>query len=134
MLVQIILSIFLVFAVSRVLLQMRERRLRLKSFIFWSGVFIAAILGVLKPGITTSIARFFGIGRGADVVLYFSIVVLFYLIFRLTIAIEEIRGEITKIVRELALSEATSSSTLTDRPNRVASIPRSKKTNNSLKG
>lgn len=105
MLVQIILSIFLVFAVSRVLLQMRERRLRLKSFVFWSGVFIAAILGVIKPAITTSIARFFGIGRGADVVLYFSIVVLFYLIFRLTIAVEEIRGEITKIVRELALSD-----------------------------
>lgn len=108
MLIQILLSIFLLFAVSRVLLQLREKRLTAKSFFFWAGVFTAAILGVLNPALTTKIAQVFGIGRGADVVIYFSIVMLFYLIFRLTISIEEVRREISKLVKEIALNNEKS--------------------------
>lgn len=100
---QIILIIFLLFAVSRVLMQLRQRNLTFASFLFWTLVFFSAIVGVLNPEITSSIAYFLGIGRGADAVIYFSIVILFYLIFRITIVIEEMRYEITNIIREIAL-------------------------------
>lgn len=104
MLLQIVLIVFLFFAVSRVMLQLRQRNLTIGSFLFWGLIFFAAIVGVLDPNITTKIARFLGIGRGADAVIYFSIVILFYLIFRITIVIEETRDEITTIVRQIALS------------------------------
>lgn len=103
MIIQIVLIIFLLFAVSRVILQLRQRHLNLPSFIFWGSVFITAIIGVLDPEITTEIAKLLGIGRGADVVVYFSLVTLFYLMFRLTIAIEELRYEITYIIRQISL-------------------------------
>lgn len=103
MLLQLVLLVFLLFAVSRVLLQLRQGNLTVVSFLFWGGVFIAAMIGVLEPEVTSSFARLLGIGRGADVVIYLSIVILFYLIFRITIAIEEVRGEITYIIRQLAL-------------------------------
>lgn len=104
MVIQFLLSVFLIFAVSRVLLQLREKRLTAKSFLFWCTVFIVAILGVTNPTLTSKVADIFGIGRGADVVIYFSIVILFYLVFRLTISLEEIRREISKLVREIALN------------------------------
>lgn len=105
MLIQIILTVFLLFAVSRVLLQLRQRNLTFISFIFWGIIFFLAIIGVIDPRVTTEFAKLLGIGRGADVAIYFSIVILFYLIFRMTIALEEIRNEITYIVREIALKD-----------------------------
>lgn len=105
MLLQFFLLLFLIFAVSRVLLQLRQRNLTIGSFLFWGGVFIAAMIGVLEPELTSQVARVLGIGRGADVVIYFSIVILFYLIFRITIAIEGVRSEITYIIRHLAFKD-----------------------------
>ncbi len=77
----------------------------MRSFIFWSGVFFTAVIGILNPSLTSKLAFFFGIGRGADIVVYLSIALLFYLVFRLSIALEDVRHEITELVRKLTLSE-----------------------------
>ncbi len=103
MIIQIILSIFILFALSRVLLQLKSAKLTVQSFIFWSGVFVLALLGVIDPRWTTYLAKALGIGRGADVVLYISIALIFYLIFRLSISLEEIRRDISDLVRKIAL-------------------------------
>ncbi len=65
-----------------------------------------ALAGVLAPEFTSYVAQFVGIGRGADVVIYLSIALLFYLIFRISIAIEETRREITELVRKIALENS----------------------------
>lgn len=105
MIIQIILSFFLLFALSRVVIQVRNARLSIGAFLFWCALFIFALVGVLDPQITGYVARMLGIGRGSDVVLYLSIALLFYLIFRLSIAMEELRNEMTEIIRKIALSE-----------------------------
>lgn len=104
MFIQAILSFFILFALSRVVLQVRQTKLTLGGFLFWSGLFIFALAGVLEPNITTYVARFLGIGRGADAVIYASIALLFYLIFRLSIALEDTRREISELVRRIALA------------------------------
>lgn len=105
MFIQVSLSLFLLFALSRVLLQVRDGKLTVSGFFFWSALFVLALMGVLEPNITTYIARLLGIGRGTDVVLYISIALLFYLLFRLSISLEETRREITELVRKVALRE-----------------------------
>ena len=104
MLVQFVLSFFLLFALSRVALQVRSAKLTIGAFLFWSGLFIFALAGVVEPDLTSYAAKLLGIGRGADVVLYASVALLFYLIFRLSIALEETRRQITELVRKIALS------------------------------
>lgn len=103
MIIQLVLSIFIIFALSRVLMQVRNAKLSVGGFLFWSSLFIFALAGVLDPRITTFAAHFLGIGRGADVVLYVSIALSFYLIFRLSISLEETRREINELVRQIAL-------------------------------
>lgn len=105
MIIQIILVLFLIFAVSRVVNQVKSGNITAGSFIFWTGLFILAIIGVVTPELTGKLAKLLGIGRGADVIIYLSIVLLFYLVFRLSIIIEDLRHEITKLVREIALSK-----------------------------
>lgn len=104
--IRILLSLFLLFAVSRAVLRRQEGALSLGNFLFWSGVWLLAAVGILRPDFTSYIAQGIGIGRGADVVTYASILILFYLLFRTHIMIENLRHEITQIIRELALKGA----------------------------
>lgn len=105
MLIQIVLIVFLLFAASRVFLQWKQGNLKILSFIFWAAIFLGAILGIIDPGLTSKIAKLFGIGRGADVIIYFSIAALFYLLFRLYIYVESLRHEISELVSQLSLKE-----------------------------
>jgi hypothetical protein len=96
---------FLVFAASRVYLQWRRGRIDLKSFLFWLFVFCSAMVGIIRPDLTTGLARLVGIGRGADAVIYLSVTILFYLLFRLYIYVEDLRHEMSDIISQLALKE-----------------------------
>lgn len=105
LLVQVILIVFLLFALSRVFLRFRDHKIKLVEFSFWSFLFASAIVAVLLPKETTSFARFLGIGRGVDLVVYASVAALFYLVFRLYVMMEDLRHDITKIVRKISLKE-----------------------------
>ncbi len=100
---QIFLTLFLLFALSRVVLRFRGGELSLFGFIFWILIFCSATVIILFPGMTSSIAQALNIGRGADVVIYISITLLFYLVFRIYIFIEDIRHDITEIIKKIAI-------------------------------
>ena len=57
------------------------------------------------PQTADALARVVGVGRGADVVIYLSLIAIFYLIFRLYVKIEQVEGEITRLVRKLSLDD-----------------------------
>ena len=103
--VQIVFGAFLLFAVSRVMLRLKDGTLALNNFIFWLGLFIVALIGVVKPELTTILAQKLGINLGSDVVVYASILLMFYLIFRTNILLENLRHDLTELVRKLALKK-----------------------------
>jgi hypothetical protein len=103
--IQIVLGIFLVFAVTRVLLRLKDGALTFNSFLFWLSLWVLAGLGLFRPELTSVVAQKLGIGRGSDAVVYASILVLFYLIFRTNILLENLRHDLTKLVRDLALKD-----------------------------
>lgn len=103
--IQILLLVFLLFAFTRVILRYKEGALPKGMFLFWAAVWVVATISIIHPDFTTYIAKQAGIGRGADAVIYIALIVAFYLIFRLTVVIENLRHEITKVIREVALKE-----------------------------
>ncbi len=105
MLIQIIIIVFALFAISRVLLRFRERTISLWEMIIWTVIWLGIGIAVLIPQITTTFANLLGVGRGADALIYLSVVVLFYGMFRLYIKQEHIEREITQLVRSLALMD-----------------------------
>lgn len=109
MILQIIVVLFVVFAWSRVLLRLRDRKISNWEFAFWSLLWAAVLVVLFMPGITEPIARLLNIGRGIDVIVYLSIVLLFYLMFRIYVKIEGVEQEITKVVRETALKKGKNS-------------------------
>ncbi len=102
-LIQVTLLLFLLFAVSRVVLRFRSGQIKMGEFVFWTLLFLTAMTVTAFPAETTGLANTLGIGRGVDLIVYLSIVTLFYLVFRVYVLLEDIRHEITEVVRSLAL-------------------------------
>ncbi len=105
--IQILLLSFVIFALSRVYLRAREKVLSPRAAFFWFLVWAGALVGISLPATTTKIAEFFGVGRGVDVIVYISLALLFYLVFRIYVMIEDLRHEITSIVRDIALADSS---------------------------
>jgi len=104
-LTQIFLTLFLVFALSRVYLRYKDGTVTQFGLLFWLVVFGSALVVILYPNLTTNLAQALGIGRGADVIIYTSITLLFYLVFRLYVYMQDIKHDITEIVKKLALKD-----------------------------
>ena len=103
--IQFVLLVFIVFAASRAVLQFKGGMIRFGAMLFWLGIWAVAVVAIFYPEATTSFAKFLGIGRGVDVILYVSIAILFYLVFRLHVYLEDIRSEISTLIREISLKE-----------------------------
>jgi hypothetical protein len=103
--IQIVLIAFAVFALSRVILRFRKGGLPLVHLVTWFLFWAAVIVAVVRPATTTSIASLVRVCRGADLVMYVSVLVLFYSLFRMFGKIEELERQITRVVRAAALKE-----------------------------
>lgn len=103
--IQIVFLLFIIFALSRVILRLREKVISLQVAIFWSSIWLTAFAGILSPQTTSRIAEFLGVGRGVDMIIYGSLALLFYLVFRIYIMVEDLRHEITEIIRIAALQK-----------------------------
>jgi hypothetical protein len=51
-------------------------------------------------------AKLFGIGRGADLVIYVALAGIFFVIFRLMVSIERLHKQITVLTRKISLQDA----------------------------
>ncbi len=103
--IQIMLLVFVLFAASRAVLQFRGGTIRFGALTFWLLIWTVALVAIFYPEETTRLAKILGIGRGVDVVVYASIAILFYLVFRLHVYLENIRTEISRLIREVAIKE-----------------------------
>lgn len=101
--IQVIAIIVAVFAVSRAFLRLREHKISINAFIFWAIVWAAVIVVAFIPNVTFYFSNLLGIGRGIDFVVYISILLLFYLIFRIYVRLEALNSSITKLTRTIAI-------------------------------
>lgn len=102
---QLLFSLFVVFAIISVATKRRGGLLGPKGTVFWVLFWVLASVFVWWPDSTVILANYLGIGRGTDLVLYISLVVIFFILFRLHVKIESIGRDITKVVRKEALDE-----------------------------
>jgi hypothetical protein len=71
----------------------------------WLLLWVAAALAIAKPSITAVIAHALGIGRGADLVFYCSILGMLVAFFLVYTRFKRLEREITRLVRHLAIRD-----------------------------
>lgn len=102
-LIQILVAIIVLFAISRAVLRLKDRKISLAAFIFWSVIWTAVLIIAFIPGSAVLITDTLGVNSGIDFVVYLSIIILFYLIFRAYVQLGTFSQQITKLTRELAI-------------------------------
>lgn len=105
MLIKYIIIIFSLFVVYKAGIKFKNRDISKREYVLWIIFWIMVIIATLIPKSIDRIAHFAGVERGADLVVYLSIVVIFYFIFRILVSLEKIYREITLIVRKIALNK-----------------------------
>ncbi len=86
-------------------IQTGRRRLAARYGIAWTALWIAAAVSIADPILLVRIAHFLGIGRGADLVLYLSILFTFVAFFITYLRFRRVDEQLTKIVRHLAIRD-----------------------------
>ncbi|MBR9677227.1 DUF2304 family protein [Candidatus Woesearchaeota archaeon] len=99
---QIIVFIFALFALSRAILRAKESKITRGELYFWSLLWLGVLVLTFLPSFSDILADYAGIGRGADLLVYASVLLLFYLMFRLYVKIDKTEQEITKLVQKVA--------------------------------
>lgn len=104
---QIIAIILILIIFSRIVVRFRRKEISKKEFGIWTVFWLLALGVVLFLRQVDAFVRSIGIvGRGIDVIVYVSIALIFYLIFRIIVRLDKIEREITRVVRKVALDEA----------------------------
>jgi hypothetical protein len=100
MIIQFVLVALLV---SLVLLVFSQRAFVRVAKLFLGCAFGAGVVLVLHPELANRIAWMFGVGRGADLLLYFAISGGSFLFVRLYVKTRQLELRQTELVRQLAL-------------------------------
>lgn len=103
--IQIILILFALFALTRTVQRFRDGSVSFVQLALWVIFWVGVVVVVILPDTSSKVASFFGVGRGADLVVYLALAIVFYLQFRLFVKTEEVERQITKLVRNQALDE-----------------------------
>ena len=70
-----------------------------------AAIWLLAGVAIVRPELTIRVAKVMGIGRGADLVLYFFVIAFLAAFFYFYNTILKIRSDISKVVRHLAIAE-----------------------------
>jgi hypothetical protein len=97
---QILLLIGLLFFIFYVI---KIRKLVFDRIIFIIGAVVGIFL-VFFPGVSTVIANWMGIGRGADLVFYLFIIVSLFYFVSVNVEIRNLQKQITELTRTQALT------------------------------
>lgn len=102
MIIKIITLIFVSFALSRAMLRFKDKSIKTTELALWIIVWSSVLILVFLPNISDKIASGLGMGRGADTAFFIAIIVIFYLLFRLYVKIDNIDKDMTDLTIKLS--------------------------------
>ncbi|OGH89028.1 MAG: hypothetical protein A2537_01625 [Candidatus Magasanikbacteria bacterium RIFOXYD2_FULL_36_9] len=106
MLIQIVLVLFFLMVILKVLRRFRAGDIKGIEAVGWVFFWLVAVGVVSNPNSTSFLAKILGVGRGVDAVIYLSIALLFFLVFKIFVHLEKIERQITRLTRQDALDRA----------------------------
>ena len=90
--------------------------LRRRECLAWAALWLAAAVAVARPSLVGAIAKALGIGRGADLVLYCSVIVMMIGFWMIYARLRAVRRELTILVRRLAIRDAIGTQSVDPHP------------------
>ncbi|MFA6410204.1 MAG: DUF2304 domain-containing protein [Candidatus Buchananbacteria bacterium] len=114
MIIKIVIILFILFILWRTFIRFKKSDITSREFLIWLGFWFLVIGATLVPKKTDIIAQWLGVGRGADLLVYLSIIVLFFIAFKIIVKLEKIDHDITNIVRKQAIADKNKTDSLSE--------------------
>lgn len=92
-------------------IQIARHHLSPRFGLAWILLWIAAAIAIADPNLLVRAAHFLGIGRGADLVLYLSVIFSFTAFFVTYLRFRRVDEQLTTIVRHIAIRNAETNQT-----------------------
>ncbi len=106
MLFQVFLIGFAMYLVFHVYKQYRAEKVLLSWFLMWFFFAVIVVVVALQPALTDFIASKVGVGRGADLVVYTSLALLFTAVLRHAAHLDRTDRALTELIRKIAIDNA----------------------------
>lgn len=105
MLQQTIALLIIIFFIGRLFWQKRKKMISLNEFVFWLLFWLIAIFAILFIKKIDELFAALGFSSsGINLLFYLATVILFYFYLKIRLRIEKMERNLTKIVREIALT------------------------------
>lgn len=107
MIIQFLTAVIIIWLLLRILAKRRRAEMTNKEAILWVLLWLGVGVVVFCPQLTDKLAAGIGLqsAKGIDLVVYVAVAVVFYLVFRIFMRIEQLDHNITKIIRHLAIND-----------------------------
>ncbi|MBN1384717.1 MAG: DUF2304 domain-containing protein [Elusimicrobia bacterium] len=102
---QIVLTLLISVAIIRLIVQFYEKRINSFFFFFFMSIWCSVIFLAWNPAFLNKIGGLLGIPRGATVLVYIGLFLLFYYVFVSIIRFYILEQDINKLVRKNAVDE-----------------------------
>lgn len=103
MVIQILITLIAIIVALKAITQFRRHVLAGAPMIAWIIFWITITILVWLPDMTDRIAALLQVGRGADAIMYISLIAIFYLLFRIFVRLEKTEQLVTLLARAIAL-------------------------------
>lgn len=100
---QIIVTLFVIFTLWGTLQKYKQNKISGIHAIVWAFFWLIVIIVLFYPNVLNRLADAVGIGRGVDVVIYLSLLGLYFLVFKIFIKLRAIEQRMTKMVQKQAI-------------------------------
>jgi len=100
MIVQIIISLFGLYNIYKSILKLKDGDTTVGLFILWNCIWLGLVVLVWVPQTFDLLGQYLGLSSsGIEIVAYTAIVILVYAVYRITLKLEHVEYEITRLVR-----------------------------------
>ena len=104
---QFIFVIIIIFIIYKTLAGYKRNRLSKYFTVVWLLLWAFILFILFDQALLSRMAQMLGIGRGVDLAVYTSVIVIFYLIYVIFTKLQEIEKKITSLVRNESLMKAS---------------------------
>lgn len=103
---QILLSAIILYILWRTYVAYKKKNLSESFVVVWGLFWIGVLILIFQQNFVSSVAHALGISRGVDLVIYISLIVIFFMLYKVLIVINELERQITQVVRKTAIANA----------------------------
>ncbi|HBH46391.1 MAG: hypothetical protein A2445_04825 [Candidatus Jacksonbacteria bacterium RIFOXYC2_FULL_44_29] len=122
--IQIILIGIIAVIIVKILQKYKSSAISIREFFLWVAFWLIVAVLVIFPNATQTVANWVGITRGVDLIVYLSVIVLYFSLFYILVRLERLERDITKIVRKMALKEENDKSNRQNNQETITKCPR----------